>query len=349
MREELDVTYDDSLRKNEKRISELEDELENYRQRVSQLSQDKEVLEGRVHELSRLSRSGNSSGLAHAGGEGAHQSEHWSKRKRESSPPKTRHSPAPHRQTFPAPPMQVEEGLNCTPPLTKTNRLSPPALPLSTKGKGKRTMYDTDSDFDSKCEGSVRAPSLTGNEEELEEASNRSRHEFARRLEYVEGEDPSSSSRMVIDEAPLALRIESASSQMKKYEPSAGSRRTRAGQFPPGYPNPHLEDPASFRLNKFYRLGAFGHVCLNDKSYWDRDASSLWAKRPTAGKWFWQNGRPMQMAREASKVPFDQRSNAQRWAVKDATMTGLLPFNDLSEEPDIEEIARRKGFPPSVQ
>ncbi|KAK2467194.1 hypothetical protein APHAL10511_000743 [Amanita phalloides] len=129
--------------------------------------------------------------------------------------------------------MQIEEeGHVHKPPLMLMDHpLSMTSFPL-TRGKAKSTMYETASDFDSECEGNIVAPSLLGNEEEFEEALGNSRHEFAQESHQVEGGDQSSSSRMIIDETPLTLRIRNAPSQVKRFEPSAGSRRMRAGQFP---------------------------------------------------------------------------------------------------------------------
>ncbi|KAK2459604.1 hypothetical protein APHAL10511_008359 [Amanita phalloides] len=352
MREELDVAYDDGLKKNEKQISKLEEELEKYHQRVSQLSQEKEVLKIKVNELSQLLRSGSSSGLAYAGREGAHQSEHRGKRKRESSSPRAHHFFVPHHQTSLRPFIQIEEEgpVHEPPPTLMDHPSSMISFPL-TKGKAKRMMCETNSDFDSECEGNITAPSQSDNKEELEKALRDSRHEFTRESHWVEGEDQSSSSRMIIDKTPLTLRIGSALSQAKRFEPSAGSRRMRAGQFSPGYLSPHLEDPAFFRLNKtckLHKLGVFRHICLCDNSYWDGDISFLWIKRASGGSWFWTNRKPMQLAREASQIPYNQRSYAQCWAVRDMMQTGLLPLNNASAEPDVEEIARSRGFPSSV-
>ncbi len=53
----------------------------------------------------------------------------------------------------------------------------------------------------------------------------------------------------------------------------------------------------------------------------------------------------MQMAKEASLVPFDQRSDAQRWAVQEATRDGYLPLLSARAEPNVEKLAEENRLP----
>ena len=54
------------------------------------------------------------------------------------------------------------------------------------------------------------------------------------------------------------------------------------------------------------------------------------------------------MAREVSKVPFDQQSHAQLWVVLDATRNGMLLLEDAQAEPNVEQIALAEAFPETV-
>jgi hypothetical protein len=101
--------------------------------------------------------------------------------------------------------------------------------------------------------------------------------------------------------------------------------------------------------NGINRLTVKGHTCIEKPTYWDTKASILYDKwRTTSSIWVWFNGFPMHMAREASKVLFDQRSHAQQWTVLDTTRAGLLPLNDAQAEPDVERIAAANAFPEMV-
>lgn len=92
-----------------------------------------------------------------------------------------------------------------------------------------------------------------------------------------------------------------------------------------------IGDPALYRLD---RVGAncrnkSGHMCVERDTSWDIKASKLFDKwQRTHKKWVWLTRLPMQMAREASRVPFDQRSHAQCWTVIEATKAGFLPLDD---------------------
>ncbi|KAF8626194.1 hypothetical protein AX14_011498 [Amanita brunnescens Koide BX004] len=92
-----------------------------------------------------------------------------------------------------------------------------------------------------------------------------------------------------------------------------------------------IGDPAPYRLD---RVGAncrnkSRHTCVERDTSWDIKASKLFDKwQQTHKKWVWLTRLPMQMAREASRVPFDQRSHAQCWTVIEATKAGFLPLDD---------------------
>jgi hypothetical protein len=130
-----------------------------------------------------------------------------------------------------------------------------------------------------------------------------------------------------------------------------GTRRPGSGQRPPGDLESHLGDPASFSLDRSIE-GAFlsttGHACISTNSPWDKSASLLWSSG-SSQPWFWLNGRPFQMAKEASMIPFDQRSLAQRWAVREATRAGLLPLADASVEPDVIQLASSGELPTYIR
>jgi hypothetical protein len=102
--------------------------------------------------------------------------------------------------------------------------------------------------------------------------------------------------------------------------------------------------------NGINRLTVKGHTCVEKPTYWDTKASILYDKwRTTSSIWVWFNGFPMHMAREASKVPFNQRLHTQQWTVLNATRAGLLPLNDARAEPDVERIATANAFPETVR
>ncbi|KAF8638228.1 hypothetical protein AX14_010214 [Amanita brunnescens Koide BX004] len=99
----------------------------------------------------------------------------------------------------------------------------------------------------------------------------------------------------------------------------------------PGKRIKNIGEPAPYRMarNAINHMSISGHICVEKPTSWERKASELYAKwNRMPNKWVWLNGFPMHMAMEASKVPFDQRSHAQRWTVLDATRAGFLPLND---------------------
>jgi hypothetical protein len=78
-----------------------------------------------------------------------------------------------------------------------------------------------------------------------------------------------------------------------------------------------------------------GHMSVDKTSYWGEDVTKLWK----SAQRYWNTGRLYQLVREASTVPYDQRSYVQRWVVRTATFDGTLPIRTLSKEPDIEDEA----------
>jgi hypothetical protein len=51
------------------------------------------------------------------------------------------------------------------------------------------------------------------------------------------------------------------------------------------------------------------------------------------------------MAHKAAEIPFDQRSLAQRWAVREATAAEVLPEGFCSMEPDVERMGQHDLLP----
>ena len=109
--------------------------------------------------------------------------------------------------------------------------------------------------------------------------------------------------------------------------------------------------PAPYRLDRMPGKckNRYGHVCVDKDSRWEIDSSTLYEKWERSNKeWVWLTGFPMQLAKEAARVPFDQRSHTQRWVVLEATRTGFLPLEDARAEPDVKLIAESEGFPSAV-
>ncbi len=110
----------------------------------------------------------------------------------------------------------------------------------------------------------------------------------------------------------------------------------------------YIGDQAPFRLDKKSGsfLSKYGHVCVSQPTHWNCSSSALFAKAERfKGYRFWVSGFPMQMAKEASLVPFDQRSDAQRWTVREATRDGYLPLLSARAEPDVEKLAEENRLP----
>ena len=114
-----------------------------------------------------------------------------------------------------------------------------------------------------------------------------------------------------------------------------GVRPTPHGQMPPDPPSDKIRGPARFDLGAWEhaRLNANGHVSVLKESYWGENISMLCRKETMK----WRTGRLNKLVVEASRIPFDQRSYLQRWAVKTATKEGIIPDSTLSREPDVED------------
>ena len=205
-------------------------------------------------------------------------------------------------------------------------------------------MYETDSDDSSVILAELRGNTpLNSEEEDLVAATITSRIQHMRDSHRVEGEATASSS-MGRSTAPAA-----------NPNPSHDRARTRSlrplirGQTPPGGWGKWIGDPAPFRLHHIregtYLCKKFGHACLSMQTHWSIDAKSLWVQQRTAGTWFWLSGKRFQVAREASQIPFDQRSLAQRWVVWEATLDRLLPLDECTAEPDVELLASEDALP----
>ena len=87
-----------------------------------------------------------------------------------------------------------------------------------------------------------------------------------------------------------------------------------------GLSSTYIGDPAPFRLHKNSTTfqSKHGHACLDTRpTHWNTSSVRLFNKREASkhNRWMWSSGFPMQMAWEASLIPFDQRSLAQRWTV----------------------------------
>ncbi|KIL57755.1 hypothetical protein M378DRAFT_16054 [Amanita muscaria Koide BX008] len=124
-------------------------------------------------------------------------------------------------------------------------------------------------------------------------------------------------------------------------------RPTPFGQVPNVTMSNQLDGPSAYRLHdwKDMRLNTNGHVSMGDKHCWAQDPSKLW-KVPLR---YWGSGKPLQLAREASRVPFDQRSLAQRWAVCMATKDKVLPEGFASKEPNVEDDKVLAQAPKNIQ
>lgn len=117
-----------------------------------------------------------------------------------------------------------------------------------------------------------------------------------------------------------------------------------------GLSSTYIGDPAPFRLHKNSTTfqSKHGHACLDTRpTHWNTSSVRLFNKREANkhNRWMWSSGFPMQMAREASLIPFDQQLLAQRWTVREATRDAFLPLNDISREPDVELLAQRGLLP----
>jgi hypothetical protein len=119
-----------------------------------------------------------------------------------------------------------------------------------------------------------------------------------------------------------------------------------------GKPFKFIGQPAPYRLDRVgsNRRNKSRHTCMIHKSSWDTKASLLYTRWEKNHKTLiWYSSGPMQMAKEAAMVLFDQRSHAQRWVVREATKAELLPMEDARAEPDVEQMAIARTFPKTIQ
>jgi hypothetical protein len=118
-----------------------------------------------------------------------------------------------------------------------------------------------------------------------------------------------------------------------------------------GKPFKFIGQPAPYRLD---RVGSncrnkSRHTCMIHKSSWDTKASLLYTRWEKNHKTLiWYSSGPMQMAKEAAMVPFDQRSHAQCWVIREATKAELLPMEDARAEPNMEQMAIARTFPETI-
>jgi hypothetical protein len=96
---------------------------------------------------------------------------------------------------------------------------------------------------------------------------------------------------------------------------SALGYETRSdSEYGPAQPFKFVGQPAKYRLDRtpFHRMSIHEHVCVKKPTHWDVSANVLFEKwSKSIKRYIWNSGMPSQMAREASKVPFDQRFHAQ--------------------------------------
>jgi hypothetical protein len=121
--------------------------------------------------------------------------------------------------------------------------------------------------------------------------------------------------------------------------------------MPPDGPSKLVTDQASFCLQHLPGASRSegGHTLIKKDSKWNGDATCLWMKTTSTKGWFWNSGRVLQMACEAAEIPFDQRSLAQCWAIREATRRFILPEEYNSAEPDIEEMAQWGSLLPCLR
>jgi hypothetical protein len=98
-------------------------------------------------------------------------------------------------------------------------------------------------------------------------------------------------------------------------------------QMPPGGNSKYVTDQTDFCLQHIMGTSRSegGHTFVRRDTKWDTNAIKLWLNPLSTKGWYWNNGRQLQMARKAAEIPFDQRSLAQRWAIREATAAETLP------------------------
>ncbi|KAF8686901.1 hypothetical protein AX14_003777 [Amanita brunnescens Koide BX004] len=120
----------------------------------------------------------------------------------------------------------------------------------------------------------------------------------------------------------------------------------------PAKPIKFIGLPTKYRLDRapYHRMMIHGHICIEEPTHWDVNIKVLFNKWDKSVKrYIWNSGFPSQMVKEASKVPFDQRSDAQCWVILEATREGYLPLGDAQAELDVELLALRNDFYKAVR
>jgi hypothetical protein len=313
-----DEAYQAGLDKHHRKMERLEEELDDKDRRILALEQENDDLRRRVEELlasnARASRGGVPEGKR-------------ATRPRSRSP---RHgAPRTRVSRSPSPPSNHKG---------KEKREAEPVQSPPVKKKSKSMFPSDPEDTDNIMDELAENTPLNSEEEEIiVETIQRSAHSHARESHRVEGEALATSSTSQMPSPFLA----------KGRAFKAGTRRPGPGQRPPGDLESHVGDPASFSLDRVVKdafMSVTGHACIGKDSHWNGDAAMLWSLG-ASHPWFWSNGRPFQMAKEAAIVPFDQRSLAQRLAVREATRAGAIPLSDASVEPDIIHLASTNELP----
>ena len=314
--------YSAGLDKNQHKIDQLEDDIEDCYNRLKERDREIDYLRQKLDEL----RADN----ARVSGGGASRGRNTSR-----SPPRRRHSP---RRPQPDGPTGTRKG----------KQPQRPVSPSSPPRKKSRTMYDTNSDDSSVIRDELRGNTpLNSEEEDVVVATVENSALRAREAHRLEGEATASSST----NPPMALSSRISHPHGKAR--TGGGRPLVYSQTPPGQWGRWIGDPAPFRLHHIYKDAfldnKYGHACLGPKTYWAEDTRSLWRKHKNPEKWFWLHGRNSQIAKEAARIPFDQRSLAQRWTVREATRDDFLPLDDGTAEPNVEQLASTGSLPSYIR
>lgn len=315
LRNEFDAAYKDGLKEGRSRINDLYDEIDDLKRHYNDLKEENARL--------RLS---------------AESTRH--KRERPFSGegrPSEREEPSRQKKS------RTEESK------TSKEKGKKKALPGDEEEppKKKREMYDDIWSSDDYMSDERNDEDDLG--EQLDRARHQEREEADRRAAhpFIPGQAAASSSSsgpappIVPPNAPPTAEHSTYSSTTYSHalidRIGSGVRSTNPDQRPPGPTSDRIRGPARFNLQgwRHAKCHRNGHVSVLENTYWGEDASKLWGM-PNR---YWASGRPRQLVREASMVPFDQRSSAQRWVVRTATNDGVLPSGTLSREPDMENEA----------
>jgi hypothetical protein len=118
-------------------------------------------------------------------------------------------------------------------------------------------------------------------------------------------------------------------------------------QTPPNGHSTNVAGQAAFHLQHIPGAARSegSHTYVRPDTLWNGDAMPLWLRRNSDKVWYWNSGLLLQLACEATEIPFDQRLLAQRWAVREATRALVLPEDFATPEPDIERMAQRNEIP----